>query len=461
MYEINKTSSGTFKAFHLPLIAVMLGLISILFAFGIGYISYRYSLDAAEKSYHDFYFRLAKDLASLSELHNDLSEKELLQKINKHWEESADRPSDEYICIVNMRSDLIHHSAHPGTVGNNAGKNILQDQAGRVVCKLDDLVVGKKDYVGRYISSAGQKQIAAFAYIPERNWTLGVHRSIEAVMAEVKQNFSLLIFGFLVVCGILMPLSYGLLYRTFTISQRHIREAQEEIKISNAELQRAVNELETKNREVQAQNKEKEILLKEIHHRVKNNMQIISSLLNLQTEFIVDERDEELFRESRNRVFSMALIHEKLYQSENLSRIDFGRYLQILANRLLNSYVITGGGEYPTMNIDTHDLSIGVDVAIPCALIVNELISNSLKYAFEDVKEKKNKISIDFSLDTNSREYSLMVCDNGKGFSANIDFRETKSLGLELVNTLTSQLNGQITLDNTTGAKFTITFPSN
>jgi two-component sensor histidine kinase len=450
---------NTKKAFHLPVIAVILGLISIFFALGIGYIAFRYSMISAEKGYHNFYLRCAKDLASLAKSNKNLPPKKLLKKISRHWKSASNKPPDEYICIVNGRSELIFHSAHPGTVGNNAGDNILQDQKGRRVCKLSDIVADKQDYVGRYVSSTGQEQIAAFAYIPERNWTLGVHRSKDAVLEEVKKHFLLLNIGFLVVCGVLMPLSFGLLYRTFAISQKNIRKAQEEIKAANVDLQQAVTELEAKNREVEAQNKEKGILLKEIHHRVKNNMQIISSLLNLQEELISDERDIELFRESKNRVFSMALIHEKLYQSENLSQVDFGKYLQNLMERLIATYIWSDGGDYPEVTIDTGGIFIGVDIAIPCALIVNELVSNSLKYAFSELKDGKNTIDITFNRENANGTYSLMVADNGTGLPHSVDFKNTKSLGLELVNMLTSQLNGEIDLDNTSGARFKITFP--
>ncbi|MFC1717112.1 histidine kinase dimerization/phosphoacceptor domain -containing protein [Candidatus Poribacteria bacterium] len=215
-------------------------------------------------------------------------------------------------------------------------------------------------------------------------------------------------------------------------------------------------------KELEASLEEKEVLLKEIHHRVKNNLQVISSLLNLQSGYINDEAALQMFKESQNRVRSMALIHEKLYQSEDLARIDFAEYIQDLANYLLRMY---GTGTYRVrLRVNIEDVSLDIDTAIPCGLIVNELVSNSLKYAFpmEDIaldeqRESEAEIRVDVRSD-NSSNLMLIVSDNGVGFPENLDFRETESLGLQLVNTLTEQLEGSIELDRTSGTTFKITF---
>jgi PAS domain S-box-containing protein len=202
--------------------------------------------------------------------------------------------------------------------------------------------------------------------------------------------------------------------------------------------------------------KEKEILLKEIHHRVKNNMQIISSLLNLQSRHVSEDKDAELFRDSQNRVHSMALVHEKLYKSEDLSRIEFAEYIRSLAVELSRTYEMNAS----MIKFDIHvkEVYLSVDLAIPCALIINELISNSLKYAFQDGRE--GIIRIEFNM-LNAKEgdaYTLKVSDNGIGIPKDFDYRNVDTLGLELVNTLTKQLKGNIELDRSEGAKFTITF---
>lgn len=200
--------------------------------------------------------------------------------------------------------------------------------------------------------------------------------------------------------------------------------------------------------------KEKEALLKEIHHRVKNNLQVISSVLRLQSDYIKDEKVLALFSDSQNRIRSMALIHEKLYQSKDLLRIDFGEYIRDLTSNLLRSYAASS--QAVTLRITADDIWLNVDTAIPCGLIINELISNSLKHAFPIGKENNEVQIIIRSID--DRKYALTVSDNGIGLPVNLDFRNTASFGLELVGIFTEQIEGYIELDRSNGAKFTITF---
>jgi PAS domain S-box-containing protein len=215
----------------------------------------------------------------------------------------------------------------------------------------------------------------------------------------------------------------------------------------------------TKEREVderiKASLKEKEVLLKEIHHRVKNNLQIISSLLNLQSTYIKDPQALGMFKESQNRVRSMALIHEKLYQSKDISRIDFTEYIRNLAGNLIRSY-----GASPAkvkLVIDADQISLGVDTAIPCGLIINELVTNSLKYAFTDGRKGEIRVSLRNETDGKG-QYRLIVADNGVGFPESIDLRKTTTLGLQLVSTLTDQLNGTIEVKRENGTEFIIRF---
>ncbi|MDZ7261537.1 MAG: ATP-binding protein, partial [candidate division KSB1 bacterium] len=210
--------------------------------------------------------------------------------------------------------------------------------------------------------------------------------------------------------------------------------------------------------QIKASLKEKELLLKEIHHRVKNNLQVISSLLNLQAGYIKDTQALELFQESQNRIKSMALIHEKLYRSQNLAKIDFKEYIHNLTNYLFRSYRAFSNNIVPKIKVD--NIYLGIDTAIPCGLIINELVSNAMKHAFP--AGKTGKIWINFSATTNRRHSDklvLSVRDNGVGFPRDLDFRNTESLGLQLVNTLTKQLKGTIELDRSRGTKFKITFP--
>ena len=204
--------------------------------------------------------------------------------------------------------------------------------------------------------------------------------------------------------------------------------------------------------QIQRSLKEKEVLLKEIHHRVKNNMQVIYSLLNLQAKSIADTTIRAMFEDARNRVNSMALIHEKLYQSKDLAHINFKEYLQNLVAGIADTYKRRD----VVLSVDMEPIALDVNVGIPCGLIVNELVSNSFKYAFPEGRNGMVKVGIKRNSEGN---YVLTVADNGIGFPATVDFRNTPSLGLQLVNVLTGQINGSIELSKAEGTTFRITFP--
>ncbi|SCG86889.1 histidine kinase dimerization/phosphoacceptor domain -containing protein [Methanobacterium congolense] len=233
-----------------------------------------------------------------------------------------------------------------------------------------------------------------------------------------------------------------------------------EIKLNNLNLKgstylmamiRDITERKIAEDKIKASLHEKEVLLREIHHRVKNNLQIISSLLNLQSRGIDNEEVQEVFKESQARVKSMAMVHEKLYQSQNLSRIQFKDYILSLVNNLLQTYLRDPSGIQLKTDID--DVYIDINTAVPSGLIINEIISNSLKYAFDD-----DRGEIKISLRKDDDEMVLKISDNGKGFSKDFDFRTTETLGLQLVNSLVQQLDGKIEIDNTNGVGFKITF---
>ena len=195
----------------------------------------------------------------------------------------------------------------------------------------------------------------------------------------------------------------------------------------------------------------KDMLLKEIHHRVKNNMQVISSLLSLQSRYIAEKKYKEMFRETRNRIKSMALIHEKLYQSRTLENINFREYITDMVHGLVLSYSDQG----IALEIEADDISLGVDTAVPCGLIINELVTNALKHAFP---ERRGKITVGLYGDGT---IELVVKDDGVGIPDSIDFRNTKTLGLRLVTILAEdQLSGEITLIRDKGAEFHIIFES-
>ncbi len=197
--------------------------------------------------------------------------------------------------------------------------------------------------------------------------------------------------------------------------------------------------------------KEKEVLLQEIHHRVKNNLQVISSLLRLQAGYIKNEQALDIFQDSQNRVKAMALIHDNLYQSNDLSRIEFSDYICNLTNNLMRCY---GVNRHIQIKLNIDKVFLRIDTAIPCGLIINELISNSIKYAF--INSESGEISVSFLL-IDKGKYSLTVSDNGVGIPEDI-FYKNQSLGLELVWKLVEQLEGTITFNNNSGVSFNITF---
>jgi len=206
--------------------------------------------------------------------------------------------------------------------------------------------------------------------------------------------------------------------------------------------------------QIKASLKEKEVLLKEIHHRVKNNMAIISSSLQLQTSRIKDKDDLLLFNETRNRIQTMALIHEKLYQTQDFTKISFSKFISDLCNSLISSYGVYA--RQVILKVEVHDIFLDIDRAIPCGLILNELISNAFKHAFP--QGKQGKLHIIFDKDTND-QFILTIHDDGVGFLEEINFRKVKSLGMKLVVALTNQLHGTINLSRKQGTTFMITFP--
>ncbi|MDI6644132.1 MAG: sensor histidine kinase [Methanobacteriaceae archaeon] len=213
-----------------------------------------------------------------------------------------------------------------------------------------------------------------------------------------------------------------------------------------------INDIKRKNKELSKILDEKEMLLKEIHHRVKNNLMVISSLLNIQSRYIKDKEARGIFRESQNRAKSMALIHERLYRSSDLKKIDFGDYIRTLARDLLSTY--SNQDSMVTLEFDIDDIMLDINTTVPLGLIVNELFSNCFKHAFSD--KKKGKIKTIFKKEEDN--YILIVSDDGVGFPSDIDFRNTNSMGLQLVNSLADQINGEIELEGSNGTTFKITF---
>jgi PAS domain S-box-containing protein len=204
--------------------------------------------------------------------------------------------------------------------------------------------------------------------------------------------------------------------------------------------------------ELQASLQEKEVLLKEIHHRVKNNLQVISSLISLQSYSIEAPDVLALFQESQRLINSIALVHETLYQTGDLARVNLARYIPTLSAQLMDAYAVDA--RRIALRLDVEAVTLPLDLAVPCGLVLNELLSNGFKHAFPG--EQAGDITV--ALTQEAGGVRLMVRDNGCGFPEHLDFRGTESSGLQLVCALTEQLQGTITLERNAGTTFTVTF---
>jgi two-component sensor histidine kinase len=207
-------------------------------------------------------------------------------------------------------------------------------------------------------------------------------------------------------------------------------------------LLKAHHNLYKSRNEIEKRINEKETLLREVHHRVKNNLQTVSSLLSLQSRNIEDKKMKSIIKSSQNRVISMAMVHEMLYMRDDLSKIEYKSYVQELSEFLIRS--IKGAENKVKLNIDIPDIKLGIDTAIPLGLLINEAITNALKYGITD--ENEGEISIAIRQEKN-HDYVLYIGDDGVGFPDSIDHKTTKSLGLKLIHNLARQLRGTISKD--------------
>ena len=244
------------------------------------------------------------------------------------------------------------------------------------------------------------------------------------------------------------------LQKTYNILEERVKERTLELLKSNALLREEIEKRIRAEVEIKKSLQEKEILLKEVQHRVKNNLQVISSMLDLQTDYVKDSGVSKLFIEAQKRVKSMALVHEQMYQSEVLTDLDFTQYIENLGNYIFKIYGVNT--KRISMNIDIKEANIDFNRAILLGLIVNELISNSLKYAFPD--EVSGQVNV--KLDSENEFFILTTSDNGLGLPKKFRLRQTNSLGLQLVQALTNQLKGSIKIDRRNGTKFRIKFPN-
>lgn len=218
-------------------------------------------------------------------------------------------------------------------------------------------------------------------------------------------------------------------------------------------LRRLRKDLEEKNLRLKAALSEKEVLLKEIHHRVKNNLQIINSLINMQLRKTGNPETATVLEDVKNRVNSITLIHEKLYKSENLSGIDFCEYISTLTKQLLMTY--QGRTANTRLNLDISDICLEIDQAIPCALIINELATNAMKHAFPKGRQGRVTVALKTS---GTGKLRLTVADNGIGLPADFDVDNLETLGIQIIKALVTQLRGVLQVNGSKGTTFTIEF---
>jgi two-component sensor histidine kinase len=244
------------------------------------------------------------------------------------------------------------------------------------------------------------------------------------------------------------------LERTVEERTAELNALTDKLRADIAQRQQIEQELRDSQARLQATLQEKEVLLTEVYHRIKNNLQIISSLLDLQADMVADPQVRALFEDSQQRIQAVALLHESLSQARNVARIPAAEYINRLSTQVFQAYAPPG--DRITLSIHADPIWIAVRNAVPCGLLVNELLSNSLKYAFPG--DRGGEITIALRA-TSEEQMVLIVSDTGVGFPVNMDFRHTDSLGLQLVCLLTEQMGGTIALDTASGTQWTLRFP--
>lgn len=236
-----------------------------------------------------------------------------------------------------------------------------------------------------------------------------------------------------------------------------LKEQEQMLRVSRYRLEQRVQErtaeLARVNEHLRESLREKDVLLKEIHHRVKNNLQIVSSILSLQSNYIQDEKFLQIFQESQSRIKSIALIHELLYEKGHLAQIDFGGYLHDLVDNIFRT--LGGGPGRISYAVQADTVWMELSAAIHCGLIVNELVTNAIKYAFPD--GKSGMVRVD--LKNQNNECILSVADDGVGLPAHLDLKTAKTMGLQLVDTLVSQIGADVNVKRQGGTTFTLHFP--
>jgi|GEM_PF-2779110 len=416
---------------RVPVLVILMAIFAISASAAIGYFSYQKSFSYSQHVHQEIYLTEARLITSEARHYINKPQAEIIRHIIDYYNSIRKRHADEYLCVVDNNATLLIHTAHHEIVGRNAGENLLLDSDGRTLCSLHDLTTAEKDFVGNYISSSGEKQIAAFAYSKELDWTFGVHRKKKELLKEVQTSFMPIMKGFLFILLGLLPVSFAILFITFYIASQKRNKIEKHL---------------------QDMLHEKEIMLKEIHHRVKNNLQVIVSLISLQGDQQESEKENILFKTIEQRINSMKIVHESLYQSDDYTSMSFKKLIE----SLIHESIIAWSGKSQNIEIKTEisDLQISLNQAIPCALILNELIVNSLNHAFND--RQNGTIFISAHEGSTPGECIITFKDDGPGFNT-ADLPE-KGMGLIIVDALIKQLKGTIESDTSKECLYRLTF---
>lgn len=416
---------------NLTQISIFLGIIALFSSLTLGYLGYSANSRTLIENIHQINQTAAQTVSTYINLtKKNKVDNALVQELQFFWNKINPLNFESYITLISNKGKIILDSSkkiRPGTYVGYVELNSENKKPGTLI----ELIKSKKDWYGENNDPAGQTQFVAYTYSENLDCIIAVHVPAKQINEQINVNTIPWLMAFVFITLILLPLSLGLLHWAYTISQKNIISTQLNLRKS----------LE-----------EKEILLKEIHHRVKNNLQIIYSLLGLQSKYSKDPNYLDLIQESQQRIKTMAIIHENLYQSKDLGKIDFSRYVKNLCNYLYESYRVNSNPL--KLDLKIENIFLDIDTAIPCGLIINELFSNSLKHAFNE--NTVNLIRVHFF--SNENNYFLIIGDNGKGLNPGFDIKKSDSLGLKLVGTLVKQLKGHLNIKTEDGTEFIITF---
>jgi two-component sensor histidine kinase len=332
---------------------------------------------------------------------------------------------------------------------------ILEDLPADAELMKDELLSAKIDFTSKWVETKEDFLKELDSFKPDlilSDYSLPSFTGLEALKI-VRKRFPFL--PFIIVTGSINEETAVLCMRTgaddYVLKGNLIRIGPAVTAVLEKTLLKA--EKERMEKKIRVSLKEKEVLLKEIHHRVKNNMQIVISLMRLQSRKITDKKMTEIFNICQNRIRSMAFVHERLYHSDDFAHIRFNDYIEQMVVHIFQTYTVDS--KIIGLELDLKDIVLNVIKAIPCGLIINELVSNAIKHAFP--KGRKGEICLKF-LEKKKDEATLVISDNGIGFPDDIDFRNTETLGLQIVCDLVQQIDGKIELDKKHGTSFTVTF---